>query len=80
MVNTVIKKKLKGTVVSTAMQNTAVVAVNRYVKVPTYGKYRKIIKRYKAHDPNNKAVVGETVYIESCRPISKDKHFTLVQS
>lgn len=70
------KKTLEGVVVSTKMQNTVVVAVNRYVKHPVYGKYRRITKRYKAHTTKDHSV-GEQVSIESCRPISRDKRFSV---
>lgn len=72
------KKTLRGIVVSDKMQNTAVVAVNRYVKHPKYKKYMKITKKYHAHNPGNKAKEGETVTIRSCRPLSKTKHFEIV--
>ena len=72
------KKTLRGTVVSAKMQDTAVVTVDRYVKHPIYGKYRRTTKRYKAHDPGNTASAGDVVVIESCRPISKEKTFRIV--
>ncbi|MDE2071230.1 MAG: 30S ribosomal protein S17 [Patescibacteria group bacterium] len=72
------KKTLRGTVVSDKMQNTAVVAVTRYVKHPKYKKYMKITKRYHAHNPDNKAKEGESVTIRSCRPMSRHKHFEIV--
>lgn len=72
------KKILRGVVVSDKMQNTAVVAVSRYVKHPKYKKYRKSTKRYKAHNPGNRAKEGEQVSIRSCRPLSRDKHFEIV--
>ncbi len=68
-------KKLKGVVVSDKMKNTIVVLVERYKKHPLYGKYMKISKRYKAHDEKNEYKVGDKVFIEECKPISKDKHF-----
>ena len=75
---TKIKKTLRGTVVSDKMQDTAVVAVNRYVKHPKYKKYMKITKRYHAHNPENCAKEGDVVTIRSCRPLSKRKHFEIV--
>jgi len=75
---TVHKKTLRGTVVSDKMQNTVVVAVNRYVKHPKYKKYMKITKKYHAHNPGNVAKEGEIVTIRSCRPLSKTKHFEIV--
>jgi small subunit ribosomal protein S17 len=69
---------LKGQVVSTKMKDTIVVLVNRYVKHPKYKKYMKIGKRIKAHDEGNTTVLGDTVFIEECSPISKDKRFRVV--
>lgn len=72
------KKKLKGKVVSAAMKKTVVVAVERYVKHPRYGKYMRITKHYKAHDEKNEHKVGDKVTIEECRPLSRDKKFRVV--
>lgn len=72
------KKTLRGTVVSAKMQETAVVAVQRYVKHPKYKKYMKSTKRYHAHNPGNRAKEGEAVTIRSCRPMSKLKSFEIV--
>lgn len=69
------KKKLKGIVVSDAMNKTVVVLVNRYKKHPKYKKYIRISKKYKAHDENNQYKVGDRIIIQECKPISKDKHF-----
>lgn len=74
------RKKLKGVVVSDKMDKTIVVLVNRFVKDPKYGKYLKRSKRYKAHDETNAHKVGDTVVIEECGPISKDKHFRVLGS
>jgi len=75
---TVHKKTLRGVIVSDKMQDTAVVAVNRYVKHPKYKKYLKVTKKYHAHNPGNRAKEGETVVIRSCRPMSKTKSFEIV--
>lgn len=75
---TVHKKELRGTVVSDKMQDTAVVAVSRYVKHPKYKKYMKHTKKYHVHNPGNKAKMGDTVTIRSCRPLSKTKSFEIV--
>ena len=72
-------KRLTGRVVSTKMKDTAVILVERYVKHPRYGKYIKIRKKIKAHDPGNSALLGEKVTISESRPISKDKHFVVIQ-
>ena len=62
------RKTLRGTIVSDKMQDTVVVAVNRYVKHPKYKKYMKITKKYHAHNPGNRAKEGEAFTIRSCRP------------
>ena len=72
------KKKLKGIVVSDKMQKTAVVLVDRYIKHPKYKKYIKRSKRYKAHDENKQFKVGDRVVIQECKPLSKDKHFQVL--
>jgi small subunit ribosomal protein S17 len=72
------RKTLRGVVTSDKMQETAVVAVSRYVKHPKYKKYMKITKKYHAHNPGNKAKEGEQVTIRSCRPLSKTKSFEIV--
>lgn len=71
-------KKLKGVIVSDAMDKTVVVSVDRFVKHPKYKKYVKKTKRYKAHDEKEEYNVGETVIIQECRPLSKDKHFKVL--
>lgn len=72
------KKKLKGIVVSDAMDKTVVVSVDRFVKHPKYKKYLKRSKRYKAHDAKEQYNVGDKVIIQECRPLSKDKSFEVI--
>jgi small subunit ribosomal protein S17 len=72
------RKTLSGIVVSDKMKDTAVVAVERFVKHPKYGKFIKRVKRYKAHDRDNQHKVGEKVKIEQTRPISKSKSFRII--
>lgn len=72
------KKVLKGKVVSDKMDKTVVVEIKRFVKHPKYGKFYNISKRYKAHDEENKAKLGDEVEIRECRPMSKDKHFEVI--
>lgn len=73
------KKVLKGTVVSDKMKDTAVVRVAEFIKHPKYKKYYKRSKNYKAHDTGNTAGMGDSVAIEKVRPISKDKHFKVIE-
>ncbi len=69
---------LSGVVTSAAMQKTVVVKVTRFVKHPKYQKFQTLTKKYKVHDENGVAKVGDKVTIVETKPISKDKHFTLV--
>ena len=71
-------KVLSGVVVSDKMDKTVVVLVTRFVKHEKYQKYQKKSKRYKAHDADNKHKVGEKVDIRQTKPISKDKHFIVI--
>ena len=77
-INTVSRKQMTGVVTSNKMKDTVVVKVSRFVKHPKYGKYISIDKKFKAHDSGNTKGIGDTVTIEECRPISKDKHFRIV--
>lgn len=72
------KKELRGKVVSDKMQNTAVVAVSRYVKHAKYKKFMKKTSKFSAHNPGNKAKEGDIVTIRSCRPLSRHKNFEIV--
>lgn len=71
-------KVLSGTVVSTKMAKTVVVAVDRFEKHPKYGKFIRRTKRYKAHDESGAFKLGDKVEIKEVKPISKDKHFIVV--
>ena len=71
-------KVLSGTVVSDKMKDTVVVAVMRYVKHPKYKKFVKRVKRYHAHDAGNTHAEVEKVLIRETKPISKKKHFEVV--
>lgn len=75
---TIQKKEFRGKVVSDKMQDTAVVAVSRYVKHPKYKKYMKKTAKFKAHNPGNKAKEGDMVTIRQTRPLSRTKHFEIV--
>ncbi len=74
----ILKKVLTGVVVSDKMKDTATVLVERYVKLPKYQKYVTLTKKFKAHNPGNTKKIGDKVSIEECRPISKDKHFIII--
>ena len=70
-----LRKALEGTVVSDKMDKTVVVTIARTTRHPLYGKIIKVNKKYKAHNEDNAAKIGDTVRIRECRPISKDKKF-----
>lgn len=69
---------LSGVVISTKMKDTVVVQVNRFVKHAKYDKFMQITKRFKAHDAGNTKNLGDKVEIRETQPISKDKHFVIV--
>ncbi len=68
-----------GKVVSDKMEKTIVVAVETYENHPLYKKRIKRTKKFKAHDENNIAKVGDRVKIMETRPLSKDKRWRLVE-
>ncbi len=70
---------LNGVVVSTKMQDTITVAVERYVMHPKYKKFMRRTKKFLVHDKGNTAKEGDKVDIRETRPISKRKHFELVK-
>ena len=71
------KETRVGKVVSTSMDKTIVVLTETYKNHPLYKKRVKYSKKYKAHDEENKAKVGDTVRIVACRPLSKTKRYVL---
>lgn len=73
------KRSFEGVVVSDKMDKTIVVVVERLKIHPIYKKKYKVSNRYKVHDENNQAEVGNTVRFEECRPLSKDKRWRLVE-
>jgi small subunit ribosomal protein S17 len=73
------RKVREGLVVSDKMQKTVVVAIERRVAHPVYGKMMTLTTRLKAHDEENSAKAGDTVRIMETRPMSKDKRWRLVE-
>ena len=73
------RKVRVGKVVSNKMDKTAVVAVQRTMQHPIYGRIMRKTKRYKVHDANNECRVGDKVRIMETRPLSKDKSWRLVE-
>ena len=73
------RAELVGRVVSNTNDKTITVLVETYKKDKLYGKRVKYSKKYAAHDEKNEAKVGDKVRIAETRPISKTKHFRLVE-
>lgn len=73
------KRKLQGIVVSNKMAKTIVVKVEEIKQHPKYLRRYKTQKKFKVHDLDQKAKVGDVVIFEECRPLSKEKRWTLLQ-
>ncbi|MDR0298112.1 MAG: 30S ribosomal protein S17 [Streptococcaceae bacterium] len=73
------RKVYQGRVVSDKMDKTITVVVETKRNHPVYGKRINYSKKYKAHDEENKAKEGDIVRIMETRPLSKDKHFRLIE-
>ena len=71
------KRSFVGLVTSDKMDKTIVVTVSTKRMDTLYKKYVTWTKKYKAHDENNDAHIGDTVRIVECRPLSKDKCWRL---
>ncbi len=74
-----LRKTRTGLVVSNKMDKSIVVAVERKVKHPIYGKFLKKSTKFMAHDEEQTAGIGDTVRIMETRPLSKDKRWRLVE-
>jgi small subunit ribosomal protein S17 len=72
------RKEKTGTVISNKMNKSIVVAVERKVKHPKYGKFVKKTSTFMAHDEKNESNIGDTVRIMETRPLSKNKCWRLV--
>ena len=68
-----------GLVVSNKMDKTIVVAIKERINHPLYKKTVNRTKKLKAHDEKNECGIGDTVMVAETRPLSKDKHWRLVQ-
>ena len=73
------RKTRVGLVVSDKMQKTVVVALERRVAHPVYGKMMTRTRNVKAHDEENSAKTGDTVRIMETRPMSKDKRWRVIE-
>lgn len=73
------RKERIGVVTSNKMQSSIVVAVERKVKHPIYGKFMKKTTKFMAHDSKNDCNIGDRVRIMETRPLSKRKRWRLVE-
>lgn len=74
------RRKIRlGTVVSDKMKKTIVVKTERTTTHPLYKKTIKRYKKFKAHDENNSAKIGDKVKIIESRPLSKEKRWRLIE-
>lgn len=74
-----LRKEKTGIVTSNKMQESIVVAVERKVKHPIYGKFISQTIKFMAHDQGNTCGIGDKVRIMETRPISKNKRWRVVE-
>jgi small subunit ribosomal protein S17 len=74
-----LRKVRVGRVVSNKMEKSCVIAVERKVKHPLYGKFMKKTTKLMVHDENNDCGVGDTIKVMETRPLSKNKRWRLVE-
>ena len=79
MENRGLRKNRIGKVVSDKMEKSIVVAIETKVRHPLYGKTVNRTTKFKVHDENNEAKIGDRVSIMETRPLSKDKRWRLVE-
>ncbi|WNO59889.1 30S ribosomal protein S17 [Rheinheimera sp. MMS21-TC3] len=72
-------RTLQGKVISDKMDKSIVVAIERSVKHPIYGKFMKRTTKLHVHDETNQCKEGDVVTVRECRPLSKTKSWTLVE-
>ena len=73
------RRVFTGTVVSNKMDKSVTVRVDRRVRHPIYKKFMTQSKKIAAHDAENSLEIGDVVRIRECRPISKSKHFEVIE-
>lgn len=73
------RKQLVGKVVSNKMTKTIVVEIEDLIMHSLYKKSVKWTKKIKSHDERNECSIGDKVRVEETRPLSKDKHYRLVE-
>jgi len=74
-----LRKERVGIVTSDKMDKTIVVAVERRLKHPIYGKYYRKTSKFAAHDDKNDCNIGDRVKIMETRPLSKTKRWRLIE-
>lgn len=74
-----LRKERIGVVVSNKMDKSIVVEIELREKHPIYGKFIKKNTRFMAHDEKNDCNIGDTVRIMETRPLSRRKHWRLVE-
>ena len=74
-----LRKVRIGRVVSNKMEKSCVVAVERKVKHPKYGKFMKKTTKLMVHDEINECGIGDTIRVMETRPLSKNKRWRLVE-
>ncbi|UTW63287.1 30S ribosomal protein S17 [bacterium SCSIO 12741] len=74
-----LRKERIGVVTSAAMDKSIVVAVERKIKHPKYGKFVKKTTKFMAHDEKDECGIGDTVKIMEMRPMSKNKRWRLTE-
>ena len=74
-----LRKEKVGVVTSNKMTKSIVVAVERKVKHPKYGKFINRTSKFMAHDEKNECNIGDMVRITETRPLSKNKRWRLVE-
>ena len=72
-------RTMTGKVVSTKMQKTVAVEIERLVKHPQYGKFIRRTTKLLAHDESGAAKDGDTVIITPCRPMSRHKSWRILE-
>ena len=73
-----VERTVIGRVVSDKMDKTVSVAIERKIKHPVYGKYIRRTTKVLAHDAANECKAGDRVAISECRPVSKNKSWSVV--
>ena len=76
----IVRRPIVGKVISSKMDKTVSVLIERLIKHPIYGKYIRRSTKVMAHDPENIYKEGDSVSISPCKPISKNKSWKVVQA